>query len=140
MTSSDAPAPVSGRLSDPAICSVIFAPSSHNSTLASVTTHVRITEAIAFESLTDPDEFVKRRMFENIRRAAPQVQTIFAEYLRDYLEKWFTTATLKLPSEVALPGLEAVPARSFPFASHFNLLGLPEVEGVFFDPDDFIER
>jgi hypothetical protein len=60
--------------------------------------------------------------------------------LRDYLETSFTTATLKLPSEMASPEAKRVPARQFPFARHLNLLALPTVEGLHFDPDEFVEH
>lgn len=126
---------VTGMMSDPSICSVIFAPSPQNSTLTAITTKVRLTEAM----VADPDDFVKRRMVENVRRAAPEVRGVLAEYLRDYLEKWFTVTTLNLPSRAPRMQVEAVPGRNFPFASHFNILSLPEVEGVFFDPDDFVD-
>jgi len=79
-------------------------------------------------------------MFENMRRLGPELRELFARYLRDYLETSFTTATLKLPIEVAFPGAGRVPARSFPFADHLDLLALPTVEGISFDPDDFVER
>jgi hypothetical protein len=32
------------------------------------------------------------------------------------------------------------PVRQFPFARHLDLLNLPEVEGVFCDPDEFLDR
>jgi hypothetical protein len=70
----------------------------------------------------------------------PELRGIAGEYLRAYLEQWFTTVTLKSPRQIPQSPLEAVPIRTFPFASHLNLLALPEVEGVFLDPDDFTER
>jgi hypothetical protein len=136
----DAASSTTGRFGDPTLCSVIFAPRPQNYTLSSVTAEGRITEGLGLEALRDPGVFVTRRMFENMRRLGPELRELFARYLRDYLETSFTTATLNLPIEVAFPGAGRVPARSFPFVDHLDLLALPTEEGMSFDPDDFVER
>jgi len=106
----------------------------------SVTTAVLGANACAGEFLYGPDDFVTRRVFENLQRVEPELQGSAGEYLRTYLEQWFTTVTLKSPSQIRQLPLEVIPIRTFPFTSHLNLLALPEVEGVFLDPDDFTER
>jgi hypothetical protein len=129
-----------GRLSDPSLASVIFAPRPENYTLSStsVTTQVRLGDAIVFESLVEQDPLVTRRVLENLRRAGRDLQVLASEYMRGFLETSFTTATMEHPSEVMPAELERVPGRKFPFASHLNLLGSP-VEGLSFDLDEFSE-
>jgi len=128
------------RLPGPAVYSVISAPAYYNCAATSVTTKMRLADTIPLKSLMQFDDFVKRRLVENVERAAPELRRILATYLRGYFEQWFTTATIRLPSEMAIANWEPVPTRKFPFASHLNLLALPEVEGALFDPDDLIER
>lgn len=137
---SAAPFAPCGRLTDSSVVTAIFAPSYHNHTAISVTTGVRGAYAHASEFPCYPDDFVTRRVFENLQRVGPELQGIAGEYLRAYLEQWFTTVTLKSPGQIAQSPLETIPIRTFPFSSHLNLLTLPEVEGVFIDPDDFTER
>lgn len=127
------------RLSDPSVCSVIFAPRAENYTLTSATTPMRFADAINFESLVEQNELVKLRLLRNMERAAPELQILIAEYLGDYLETSFTTLTLKLPSDIVHRELERIPGRSFPFASHLNLVG-PPAEGLSFDLDDFLKE
>lgn len=127
------------RLSAPSVVSVIFAPRSDNYTLLSVSTRQRVSEAIALECCVQPDERVRRRVFENLRRIVSSEPQVVADYLREYLNTSYTTAILTLPTEIAIGQLDAVPARTFPFSTHLNLLSSPE-EGLFFDPDDFAER
>lgn len=122
------------------ISTIISFPRPQNYTLSSVTVEAKLAEAVGLEALTDPSGFVTRRMFENIRRLGPGLQELLVAYLRDYLETSFTTTTLKLPNEMASPEARRVPARHFPFARHLDLLALPTVEGIFFDPDEFVER
>ena len=130
----------SGRLTDSSVVTAIFAPRYHNHTAISVTTGLQGAYAHVSEFPCYPDDFVTRRVFENLHRVEPELRGIAGEYLRAYLEQWFTTVTLKSPRQIPQSPLEAVPIRTFPFASHLNLLALPEVEGVFLDPDDFTER
>ena len=127
------------RLADSTVCSVIFAPRPENYTLSSATTPMRFADAINFESLIEQNEFVARRLLQIMNRAAPELQNLIAEYLRDYLETSFTTLTVKLPSEIVHYQVERVPSRTFPSASHLNLVG-PPVEGLSFDLDDLLEE
>jgi hypothetical protein len=100
---------------------------------------MRFADAINFESLIEQNEFVARRLLQIMNRAAPELWNLIAEYLRDYLETSFTTLTVKLPSEIGHYQVERVPSRTFPFASHLNLVG-PPVEGLSFDLDDLLEE
>ena len=128
------------RLPGPIVYSAIFAPAYHNCTATSVTTKVRLADSIPLNSVIEFDDFVKRRIIENAERAAPELREILATYLRSYFEQWFTTASIKFPSEMAPAKREPILARKFPFAPHLNLLALTEVEGAIFDPDDLIEH
>jgi len=130
--------PMSGRLSDPSITSVIFAPKPQNHMLSSVTTRLPIAEGVTLDSILDQDELVTRRIADHLRRLAPDIQTLITVFLQDYFETSFMTPPIKLPGEIARIAPERVPSRAFPFASHLNLLG-PAVEGLSFDLDDFVE-
>ena len=124
---------------DPAVVSVIFAPRSHNYTLLSVTTEERFSELLAVECFANSDQLVKRRIFENLRRAVAANLRILPGYFREYFGSSYLTATLTLPPEAMIGESCQVPAREFPFASQFNFLVSPE-EGLLFDPDDIVER
>lgn len=131
-----------GRLSDPTIASVIFAPRPENYALSStsVTIQVRLGDAIVFESLAGQDPVLTRRVLENLRIAVPALQALVSEYMKSSLDTSFTTTmTLEPPIEDMSTGHEGVPCRKFPFASHLNLIGSP-VEGLSFDLDEFSEE
>lgn len=130
------------RFSNPSVVSVIFAPRPQNYTLSSTTTNVRFADAIAVERLIDPKALLAHRVFESFQRwSKAELRVLVSEYLQEYLETSFTATTLRLPSEIALSSRQAaVPTRTFPASAHFNLLQLPEVEGMLFDTDDFDER
>ena len=127
------------RLAAPSVASVIFAPRPENYTLLSVSTRQRMSEAIALECFVQLDDSVRRRIFDNLRRVVWSDPGVLVDCLHEYANTACTTATLTLPADVVPGQIEAVPARTFPFATHLNLLDSP-TEGVFFDPDDFIER
>lgn len=127
---------LSGRLTDPAITSVIFAPRLQNYNLLSVTIEEQVPEEIAFECLVFPDELLKGKVFENISRA---VWKNISQYLHEYLTTAYTSVTLEPVAYLSTSAIEGIPARAFPFASHLDLLSSP-TEGLLFDADDFVER
>jgi hypothetical protein len=125
------------------IASVIFAPAAQNCTLSLATTPQRFGEALVFGSVLDKDEYelVTRRISENIQLASTQDRAAATQYLADWLGASNVTAavTLKSWSKPTIEKKTSVPDRSYPFASHLNLLATT-VEGMFFDPDDYVER
>ena len=129
-----------GKFAGGTLCSVIFAPAPQNYTLSSVTNEMDFGEAIALEVLTNPEAFVTGRMFESVRRLGPELKELFRTYLRDYCETSMIMSSLMAPTKVSSQKTEQVPARRYPSSTHLNLLTLPTVEGLSFDPDDFVER
>jgi hypothetical protein len=66
--------------------------------------------------------------------------TIAQDYTGHCIALWFPRATSRVTGCTLLASSPTPPSREFPYAKHLNLLGLPEVEGVFCDPDEFIDR
>ncbi len=125
------------RLRDPSIASVIFAPTQQNFTLLSSATEPAAPERIAMECLVHTGESLPREILETYKMAT--LWAHFSQYLREHMTTSSTTKTLVLPSEGAQLPIEEVSARTFPFASHIDLLSKP-IEGLLFDADDFDEH
>jgi len=126
------------RLSIPSVASIIFAPKPANYNLLSVSAKASTPEAI-FEFFVQPGETLTRRIRENIRRAVFDNPGIILDCFREYGSNSCATIIQTLPTDFASALAEQVPARTFPFATHLNLLASPE-EGWFFDPDALLER
>ncbi|MBI1956133.1 MAG: hypothetical protein HYS38_07035 [Acidobacteria bacterium] len=126
------------RLSIPSVASIIFAPKPENYDLLSFCAKTSTPEAI-LEFFVQPDEKLTRRILENFRRAIIDNPGIVLDCLREYGSSSCATVTQTLPTNFALALAEQVPARTFPFATHLNLLASSE-EGWFFDPDALLEH
>jgi hypothetical protein len=126
----------SARLSDPIVTSPIFAPRPENYALSSVGAQEPALDAVALECLMQFEEPAKQRVLDRIRMAA--WQKLVAEYLRGYLQTSVTAPASSLPSELRTVGRLQIPGRTFPFASHLNLLESP-IEGLVIDLDEFLE-
>jgi len=122
------------RMIDPSITSAIFAPKAQNQTLLSVTLTDHPSEALALESWIDPDQRIPRQgVFEG--PGWTRVEQIISEYLRNYFTAMARGTSVTISTELARR--QSVPARTFPFSSHLNLLGGTD-EGIFVEPDDHI--
>jgi hypothetical protein len=121
------------RMIDPSITSAIFAPKAQNQTLLSVMLTDDPSEALALESWIDPDQRVPRQAeFEG--PGWTRLEQIISEYLRNYFTVAARGTSVTISNELAR---QSVPARSFPFSTHLNLLGGTD-EGIFVEPDDHI--
>lgn len=120
------------RFADPSVATVIFAPKSQNNTLASVSFDEGFLEALGPEWWMDPSEPPRQQILRGFNW--DQLEWLTSEYLRNVVRTW-AASLASIPLETRTSVRDAVPARKFPFASHFSLLG-GTVEGLFVDPDD----
>jgi len=125
------------RLTDPGLASVIFAPAPRNGTLSSVTICIDLSDASAIEWVANQEpEMIKYLAAKHLPGG-----TEFRQLVSCLLHLCCTSVAqapvivantfLRLPSEV--------PARTFPFARHLDILGLPVVEGMDFDLDELLD-
>jgi len=124
------------RLADPSVATVIFAPKPQNNTLASVSFDEAFQEALGPQCWMDPSEPPRQRILGGFDW--DQLEWLTSEYLRNMVRAW-TASLTSIPQESRTSVRESVPARRFPFATHFSLLG-GTVEGLFVDPDESSER
>jgi len=126
------------RLPDALIASVIFAPSASNCTLSSVTADVGIGEALTLEWMMaqegDTVDQALRSRWRDVEEVKRFVSALCEQFDAARTRVYGPALTM---STVLRP---EVPARTFPFAGHFDLLALPVVEGISFDVDDFVEH
>ena len=130
------------RFSAPSVSTVIFAPRSQNYSLSAVSGRASLLEALALECLASIEEFMTRfDAASNWKKTMPASLRLASECLSNLSVKigYTTSVTLTLPTEVEQEAREPVAARAFPFITHHDFLTAP-VEGLFFDPDDFVER
>jgi hypothetical protein len=124
------------RISDPLIVSAIFAPKAHNQTLLSVMLPDEPAQGHGLEFLFEGDQRVPRQgAFAGPGWA--RLEQIISEYLRTYFTVVAQGTAVTISTGVA--PRQSVPLRTFPFASHLNLLGGTD-EGVFIELDDDINR
>lgn len=127
---------VTEGVADPSVATRIFAPRARNYTLSLFTGSAQVGDKEALELAIDPNQLVMHRILENLRMASPSVRGIMAEYLREYLETSLMVPMVRLPAESSLGWEDHATRRTYPRASHLDLLALPTIEGVFVDPDD----
>jgi len=119
------------RFADPSIATVIFAPKPQNYTLASVSFDDISLEALCPECWI-AEELPRQQVLSGFDWA--QLEWLTSEYLRKCI-KVLTTTSVSVPCETETLAFSAVPARTYPFATHLSLLG-GTVEGVFVDPEE----
>jgi len=123
------------RMSDPSVTSAIFAPKAQNQTLLSVLLAADPSDALALESWFDPDQRLPRQgVFEGPGWA--HLEQIISEYLRNYFAVVARGTAVTVSTESTRQ--HSVPSRTFPFATHLNLLG-GTGEGLFVEPDDHVD-
>jgi len=126
------------RLPDPLIASVIFAPAAREITLSSVTASSGISEALALEWMTTQDDKAIRRILMNRWGDIADINRFFSALCGQLEGAAIHRYGPSVAMSTTLP--PQVPGRTFPFARHFDLLGLPIAEGMSFDADDFVEH
>jgi hypothetical protein len=126
------------RLRDPLVASIIFAPAPWNHMLSAVSAGEGFAEAIALDWMMEQDSQTVDRILRSQRRDAEEVKRFVAAFCEQLEQSGIRGCGLQAASPTTPTAL--VLARDYPFAGHLNLLGLPVVEGISFDADDFIEH
>lgn len=122
---------------DNGLISLIYAPRPQNNTLALFGRNERLLDALTRAFIPPQSPATNPEEMRKLGRAAAK---LLAWHARNYQETSFTIAsTITLPSDISASEVEQVPFRTFPFINHLDLLASPE-EGLFFDPDDYVER
>ena len=126
-----------GRLSDPSITSVIFAPRPQNYTLSCVSAKDDPLEALGLEFWMNPEEIRAQSLLASLRWT--KLERMISDCLTDFFRGTLSQVAIALPGEVVITGPRIIPERTFPFASHLDLLG-ETIEGVFINPDDYVNH
>lgn len=127
----------SSRFSDPSVASVIFAPRAQNYTLASVTFDQGVLEALGLDYWLNPEELPRQKFLTGL--GWTRIEWLISEYLRNYFEGPRTGVAVTSTIQHSQGAQHIVPSRAYPFATHLDLLGGGD-EGIFVDPDDFVDR
>lgn len=130
------------RFTAPGVSSILFAPPQQNYSLSAVSMTMSLVDALALEWFSGVNEVI----------AEPR---LLGSWLTNTYEKHgrnpdsvtlsisptgaTSSVTLATCSETTLRAVPSISTRRFPFVNHYDLLKSP-VEGLFFDPDDFVER
>lgn len=125
------------RLSDPLIASVIFAPTARNYTFSSVTASADMSGALALEWMMEQEESVIEQILKSRRCDGREIEQFIQACYQQFGGPIGQGYGAAITTSMSAPA--RVPARSFPFLGHFDLLARPPVEGMSFDVDDFVE-
>ena len=113
----------------PGIASIIFAPAQLNYTLSVVTMRMQLWDAFAQEYSSGLGRFV-------LTTTVPGSTT---KDMSENFQRGTSSITQTISSPMGPAEGQIVAARQFPFVRHYDFLSSP-VEGIFFDPDDFVDR